>query len=82
MFLTKSPFHRQDEEDQPYLMDEAGNIEASQTTSFAHLGKEPVDAWDDSQDDLKYAESLEDFEQKSGEIPDHLLHACMLELDM
>lgn len=82
MFLTKCAFHQQDEEDQPYLMDEAGNIEPSQTASFAHLGKESIDVWGDSQDDLKYAESLEDFEQKSAEIPDQLLHACMLELDM
>lgn len=82
MFLTKSAFHWQDEEDQLYLMDEAGNIEPSQTASFAHREKESADAWEDSQDDLKYAESLEDFEQKTGEIPDHLLHTCMLELDM
>lgn len=82
LFLTNSAFHRQDDEDQLYLMDEAGNIEPSQTASFAHLGKESVDAWGDSQDDLTYAESLEDFEQKNGEIPDQLLHTCMLELDM
>lgn len=82
VFLTKCAFHQQDEEDQPYLMDEAGNIEPSQTASFAHLGKESIAVWGDSQDDLKYAESLEDFEQKSAEIPDQLLHACMLELDM
>lgn len=59
-------------------MDEAGNIEPSQAASFAHLEEESVDAWGDSQDDLKYAESLEDFEEKSGDIPDQL----MLELDM
>lgn len=63
-------------------MDEAGNIEPSQTANFAHLGKESGDTWGDSQDDLKYAECLEDFEQKSGEISDQLLHTCMLELDL
>lgn len=63
-------------------MDEAGNFELSQTASFAHLRTESVDVWGDSQDDQKYAECLEDFEQNSGEIPDQLLHMCMLELDM
>lgn len=44
-------------------MDEAGNIEPSQTANAPHLGEGSVDAWGDSQDDQKYAEILEDFEQ-------------------
>lgn len=73
-----SASNQQDEEDQAYLMDEAGNIEPSQTANTAHLEEEFLNVWGDSQEDLKYAESLEDFEQNSGEIPDQL----MLELDM
>ncbi|TNM85901.1 hypothetical protein fugu_008172 [Takifugu bimaculatus] len=71
-----------DEEDQAYLMDEAGNIEPSQTANAAHLGEDSADAWGDSQDDLKYAEILGDFEQNSGEIPDLLLPASNLEFDI
>lgn len=82
VFLNKSASHWQDEEDQAYLMDESGNIEPSQTANAAHLGEDSVDAWGDSQDDLKYAEILGDFEQNSGEIPDHLLPASILEFDI
>lgn len=81
-FLCLSPaFHWQDEEEQPYLVDEAGNIEPSQTASGAHPGEESADVWGDGRDDLKYVESLEDFEQKSGHIPDQRLHACVPALD-
>lgn len=62
-------------------MDEAGNIEPSQTANATHLGEGSVDAWGDGHDDQKYVEILEDFEQ-NGEIPDQLLHTCMLEFDM
>lgn len=82
VLLHKSASHWQDEEDQAYLMDEAGNIEPSQTANAAHLGEDSVGAWGDSQDDLKYAEILGDFEQNSGEIPDHLRPASILEFDM
>lgn len=80
-FLTKSAPHQQDEEDRDYLMDEAGNIEPSQTANTARVGEGSVDPWGDSQDDLKYAAGLEDFEQSGGEIPDHLLRTCMLEFE-
>lgn len=82
VLLNKSASHWQDEEEQAYVMDEAGNIEPSQTANAAHLGQDCVDAWGDSQDDLKYAEILGDFEQSSGEIRDHPLPASVLEFDM
>lgn len=66
VLLNNSASHWQDEEDQAYMMDEAGNIEPSQTANAAHPGEDSVDAWGDSQDDLKYAEILGDFEQTSG----------------
>ena len=77
----------QDEEDQAYLMDDAGNIELSQAstpqrTACAEQG--PADGWgdgQDGQDDQDYLQSLDDFEQKSGDIPDLLLLKCMADFD-
>ncbi|XP_044202940.1 DNA-directed primase/polymerase protein isoform X1 [Thunnus albacares] len=75
-----------DEEDQAYMMDDAGNIEPSQTPKQASLSRvcpeeEPADAWGNGQDDRDYLESLEDFEQNSGEISDQLLLRCMTDFD-
>lgn len=76
-----------DEEDQVYLMDDAGNIESSQKhkpmgpQSTVHTEEEKSDVWGDERDDRDYLESLEDFEQKSEEISDQLLVSCMADFD-
>ncbi|KAM7419330.1 hypothetical protein PAMA_016445 [Pampus argenteus] len=74
-----------DEDDQAYLMDDAGNIEPSQTPNRASLSgacpeEEPADVWGNGQDQ-DYLESLDDFEQNSGEISDQLLLKCMADFD-
>lgn len=76
----------QDEEDQAYLMDDAGNIEPSQTLiqaakSTVSSGKESSEVWGDTLDDRDYLKSLDDFEQNGGEISDQLLLNCMAEFD-
>ncbi len=86
VFLIKSSVHRQDDEDQAYLMDDAGNIEPSQAPkqdpqSTVCPGEEPADVWGDAQDDQDYLESLDDFEQNSGDISDQLLLQCMADFD-
>ncbi|XP_070710407.1 DNA-directed primase/polymerase protein [Pempheris klunzingeri] len=75
-----------DEEDQAYLMDEAGNIEPSQAPSQAPrstacLEEEAADEWGDGQDDRDYLESLEEFEQTSGDISDQLLLRCLVDFE-
>lgn len=78
-----SSVHWQDDEDQAYLMDDAGNIEPSQAPAQSRVrpGEESVDAWGDGQDDQDYLESLDDFEQNNEEIPDRLLLTCMADFD-
>ncbi|XP_036953850.1 DNA-directed primase/polymerase protein isoform X3 [Acanthopagrus latus] len=74
-----------DDEDQAYLMDDAGNIEPSQTSNQARqssvcpLGS--ADVWGDGQEDQDYLESLENFEQNNGDISDELLLKCMADFD-
>ncbi|XP_030581582.1 DNA-directed primase/polymerase protein isoform X2 [Archocentrus centrarchus] len=76
-----------DEEDQAYLMDDAGNIELSQKPKCAGPQstvcpeEEKSDVWGDERDDQDYLESLDDFEQKSEEISDQLLLKCMADFD-
>ncbi|XP_034058980.1 DNA-directed primase/polymerase protein isoform X2 [Gymnodraco acuticeps] len=73
-----------DEEDQAYLMDDAGNIELSQASTPQRTAcpeQGPADGWGDGQDDQDYLQSLDDFEQKSGDIPDLLLLKCMADFD-
>ncbi|XP_018551202.1 DNA-directed primase/polymerase protein isoform X2 [Lates calcarifer] len=75
-----------DEEDQAYLMDDTGNIEPSQAPhqapqSTARSEEESADVWGDGQDDQDYLESLDNFEQSSGEISDQLLLSCMAEFE-
>ncbi|XP_040891408.1 DNA-directed primase/polymerase protein isoform X2 [Toxotes jaculatrix] len=80
-----------DEEDQAYLMDDAGNIEPSQAPNQApnqapqstvSPKEESVGVWEDGQDDDQdYLQSLDDFEQTSGEISDQLLLSCVSEFD-
>ncbi|XP_073329940.1 DNA-directed primase/polymerase protein isoform X2 [Pagrus major] len=78
-----------DDEDQAYLMDDAGNIEPSQAPSQAPnqarqssaCPQGSADVWGDSQEDQDYLESLEDFEQNSGDISDELLLKCMADFD-
>ncbi|XP_029287237.1 DNA-directed primase/polymerase protein isoform X1 [Cottoperca gobio] len=75
-----------DEEDQAYLMDDAGNIELSQASNPPPQSRvcpeeESADVWGDGQDDQDYLESLDDFEQISGDISDQLLLKCMAEFD-
>lgn len=69
VFFTKFAIHWQDDEDQAYLMDDAGNIEPSQAPNQAPQSpvcpeEESADVWGDGRDDKDYLESLEDFEQK------------------
>lgn len=76
--------HWQDEEDQAYLMDDAGNIEPSQTPNQASQSRaeeEAADAWGNGQDDQDYLEGLDNFEQNSTEISDQLLLKCMADFD-
>uniref|UniRef100_A0A3Q0SZ38 DNA-directed primase/polymerase protein n=1 Tax=Amphilophus citrinellus TaxID=61819 RepID=A0A3Q0SZ38_AMPCI len=76
-----------DEEDQAYLMDDAGNIELSQKPKRAGPQstvcpeEEKSDVWGDEWDDQDYLESLDNFEQKSEEISDQLLLECMADFD-
>ena len=76
--------HWQDDEDQAYLMDDAGNIEPSQAApkqapQSTEGGSE--DVWGDGQDDQDYLKSLEDFEQNSGDISDQLLLECVADFE-
>lgn len=82
----KSAVHLQDDEDQAYLMDDAGNIEPSQAPKLASQSlvcpeEEYADVWGDGHDDHEYLESLEDFEQNSGEVSDQLLLKCLADFD-
>lgn len=82
----KSAIHSQDDEDQAYLMDDAGNIEASQASSQAPQGtvcpeEDSADVWGDRWDDQDYLEGLEDFEHNSEEISDQLLLKCAADFD-
>ncbi|XP_020512460.2 DNA-directed primase/polymerase protein [Labrus bergylta] len=75
-----------DEEDQAYLMDDAGNIEPSQApkqTPQSTVRPEggSADAWGDGQDDQDYLESLDNFEQNNEEISDQLLLTCVADFD-
>ncbi|XP_068607276.1 DNA-directed primase/polymerase protein [Brachionichthys hirsutus] len=75
-----------DDEDQTYLMDEAGNIEPSQAPnqtpqSTPSPEEESTDVWGDRRDDKDFSESLNDFEHDSGEISDQLLLTCMADFD-
>ncbi|KAM9770474.1 DNA-directed primase/polymerase protein [Menidia menidia] len=72
-----------DEEDQAYLMDDAGNFELSQEPkqapqSMAFPERRSLDEWGDDQD---YLESLDGFEHNTGEISDQILLTCMSEFD-
>lgn len=82
----QSAVHWQDDEDQAYLMDDAGNIEPSQAPKLATQSpvgpeEESADVWGDRQEDQDCLESLEDFEQNSGEVSDQLLLKCMADFD-
>ncbi|XP_054460505.1 DNA-directed primase/polymerase protein [Anoplopoma fimbria] len=75
-----------DEEDQAYLMDDAGNIELSQAPnqnpeSTVCPEEAKADVWGGGQDDQDYLESLDDFEQNNGDISDQLLLNCMADFD-
>ncbi|XP_068445089.1 DNA-directed primase/polymerase protein [Clinocottus analis] len=68
-----------DEEDQAYLMDDAGNIELSQAPEGTVCPEEATaDVWGDDQD---YLESMDDFEQNKEDISDQLLLKCMADFD-
>lgn len=67
-------------------MDDAGNIELSQTPnqapeSTACPEEAMADVWGDGQDDQDYLESLDDFEQNNGDISDQLLLKCMTDFE-
>ncbi|XP_029949548.1 DNA-directed primase/polymerase protein-like [Salarias fasciatus] len=74
-----------DEEDQAYLMDDAGNIEPSQTPNQAKQrtaeSEKTPNVWGNELDDQEYLESLNDFEKSDGEISDQLLLSCMADFD-
>lgn len=57
-------------------MDETGNFEPSDTPNSSERPLEAPDAWGDEQDDQEYLESLNEFEENSGEISDQLLLTC------
>ncbi|XP_075947399.1 DNA-directed primase/polymerase protein [Anarhichas minor] len=74
-----------DEEEQAYLMDDAGNIELSQASNQAPEStvcpeEATDDVWGDGQDDQDYLESLDDFEQ-NRDISDQLLLKCMADFE-
>ncbi|XP_077575790.1 DNA-directed primase/polymerase protein isoform X1 [Stigmatopora nigra] len=63
-----------DEENQAYTMDEAGNIEPSQTPTQATQNQESPAPWDGgTEDDLEFSKCLDDFELNGSEISDELL---------
>lgn len=75
-----------DEEDQAFLMDDAGNIELSQTPnraagSTADPDEAAAGGWGDVQDDEACLEALVDVERSTEEIPDQLLLQCMDDFD-
>uniref|UniRef100_A0A8C6NPB8 DNA-directed primase/polymerase protein n=1 Tax=Nothobranchius furzeri TaxID=105023 RepID=A0A8C6NPB8_NOTFU len=68
-----------DEEDQAYVMDDVGNFELGQNQkSRKNPQEETADVWGD---DHEYLESLNEFEQNSGEISDQLLLTCVEDCD-
>lgn len=74
----------QDEEDQAYLMDDAGNIELSQTDQTLQRtvdSEKTPNTWGNELDDQEYLDSLNDFEKRGGEISDQLLLSCMADFD-
>lgn len=78
--------HWQDDEDQAYLMDDAGNIEPSQAPnrvpqSAASREGGSADVWGDGRDDQDFLQSLDDFEQHTKDISDQLLLKCMADFD-
>ncbi|KAM8878969.1 DNA-directed primase/polymerase protein [Spinachia spinachia] len=82
--ICVSHFIKLDEEDQAYLMDDAGNIEPSQApkqTPDGPVCPEGADVWGDAQDDQDYLESLDAYEENNWDIPDHLLLKCMADFD-
>ncbi|XP_041838937.1 DNA-directed primase/polymerase protein [Melanotaenia boesemani] len=75
-----------DDEDQAYLMDDAGNFEPSQAQNQAPQSSTcPVEQspgeWGDERDDQVYLESLNNYEQNSEEISDQLLFTCVADFD-
>ncbi|XP_041789723.1 DNA-directed primase/polymerase protein isoform X2 [Chelmon rostratus] len=75
-----------DDEDQAYLMDDAGNIEPSQAPnrvpqSAASREGGSADVWGDGRDDQDFLQSLDDFEQHTEDISDQLLLKCMADFD-
>nr|XP_061791933.1 DNA-directed primase/polymerase protein [Nerophis lumbriciformis] len=69
-----------DEEDQAYMMDEAGNIEPSQAPAQVAPDQESTSAWvEGAEDDREFSECLDNFEVNSSEISDELLLSCIEE---
>uniref|UniRef100_A0AAY4AQB4 DNA-directed primase/polymerase protein n=1 Tax=Denticeps clupeoides TaxID=299321 RepID=A0AAY4AQB4_9TELE len=76
---------KEDEEDQEFLMDEAGNIELSQShtsdpAAEQKRGKlagplltDDTDVWEDNSDDPSFLEALDEVERSANDIPDALL---------
>ncbi|KAL6110743.1 primpol [Pungitius sinensis] len=74
--ICLSYFIKLDEEDQAYLMDDAGNIEPSRApkeTPESTACPEEADVWGDLQDDQDYLESLDDYEKNNRDTPDQPL---------
>lgn len=79
--MRTSAVFLQDEEDQVYLMDEAGNFELSQVPVQRRepsAEKTPI-VWGDDQDDQDFSESLINFEQNE-EISGQLLLTADLDV--
>lgn len=69
---------RQDEEEQAFVMDEAGNIEPSQAPKEAARDQEPEVVWGGgAKDDREFSDCLDDFEMSGSEISDELLLSCV-----
>ncbi|KAM9856849.1 DNA-directed primase/polymerase protein [Aulostomus maculatus] len=71
-----------DDEDQAYLMDDAGNIEPNQAPQSRERPEEvAADGWGGGQDDQDYLEGLADYEQNGEEISDQLLLRSLADFD-
>ncbi|XP_077381456.1 DNA-directed primase/polymerase protein [Festucalex cinctus] len=67
-----------DDEDQAFIMDEAGNIEPSQIPKQAARDQESADVWEGgAEDDREFSDCLDNFELTGNEISDELLLGCV-----
>lgn len=81
----KSLLFFQDEDDQQFLMDELGNIEASPRCALEDGGASYAqECWGDANDDASYLEALNEVEktmEEKEEIPDELMIQALTECE-